>query len=89
MENSEAARQLASLRQTREKTCPVCGTKFQAFAKQRYDSKRCANRADYARHAEARRAAKRLEYERHRRPAQRSGGEQGAGDGEVSDGREV
>ena len=30
--------QLAALRRTREKTCPVCGTVFEAFAKQTYDT---------------------------------------------------
>jgi hypothetical protein len=64
MDDSRAGRHLASLRKTREKTCPVCGTVFEAFAKQAYDSKLCANRASYARHAEKRRAEKRAEYRR-------------------------
>src|SRR3954467_13084664 len=64
MEDSQAGRRLAALRKTREKTCPVCGTVFEAFAKQAYDSKLCANRASYARHAEKRRAEKREQYRR-------------------------
>jgi hypothetical protein len=68
MDDSRAGRHLASLRKTREKTCPVCGTVFEAFAKQTYDSKLCANRASYARHAEKRRAEKRAEYRRSREP---------------------
>ena len=70
MDDSRAGRHLASLRKTRVKTCPVCGTVFEAFAKQTYDSKLCANRASYARHAEKRRAEKR---ERYRRNAQEGG----------------
>jgi tRNA(Ile2) C34 agmatinyltransferase TiaS len=70
MENSEVARQLAALRKRREKTCPVCGRTFEAFGKQEYDTKACANRASYARHAEKRRAEKREQY---RRKAQESG----------------
>lgn len=66
MDDSEVGRRLASLRKTREKTCPVCGTVFQAFAKQTYDTKLCANRASYARHAEKRRAEKRETYRRQR-----------------------
>ena len=57
--------QLAALRRTRAKL-PVCGTVFQAFAKQTYDTKLCANRASYARHAEKRRAEKRDRYRRQR-----------------------
>ena len=64
MESSEAARALAALRKTREKTCPVCGTVFQAFAKQAYDSRRCSNIASYRRHAEKRRAEKREQRRR-------------------------
>ena len=70
MDGSRAGRHLASLRKIREKTCPVCGTVFEAFAKQAYDSKLCANRASYARHAEKRRAEKREQY---RRKAQEGG----------------
>jgi tRNA(Ile2) C34 agmatinyltransferase TiaS len=62
MDESLIGRQLAALRKTREKTCPICGTVFQAFAKQTYDTKLCANRASYARHAEKRRAEKREKY---------------------------
>ena len=64
MDDSRAGRHLASLRKTREKTCSVCGTVFEAYAKQAYDSKLCANRASYARHAEKRRAEKRELYRR-------------------------
>lgn len=64
MDDSRAGRHLAALRKTREKTCPVCGTVFDAFAKQTYDTKLCANRASYARHAEKRRAEKREQYHR-------------------------
>jgi hypothetical protein len=69
MDDSQAGRHLASLRKTRVKTCPVCGTVFEAFAKQAYDSKLCANRASYARHAEKRRAEKRERYRRSRASA--------------------
>jgi hypothetical protein len=64
MDDRRAGRHLASLRKTREKTCPVCSKVFEAFAKQTYDSKLCANRASYARHAEKRRAEKREQYRR-------------------------
>ena len=64
MDESKLGRDLAALRKIREKTCPVCGTVFQAFAKQAYDTKLCANRASYARHAEKRRAEKREQYQR-------------------------
>ena len=64
MDSSEPGRQLAAMRKVREKTCPVCGTVFQAFAKQTFDTKLCANKASYARHAEKRRAEKREEYRR-------------------------
>lgn len=47
--NSEAARQLAALRKREVKVCPICGTEFEAFGKQTYDSKRCANKASYRR----------------------------------------
>jgi hypothetical protein len=66
MDDSRAGRHLASLRKIRVKTCPVCGKVFEAFAKQTYDSKLCANRASYARHAEKRRAEKREQYRRRR-----------------------
>lgn len=49
MENADAARQLAALRKRRTKTCPICGTSFEAFGKQAYDSKACANKASYRR----------------------------------------
>jgi tRNA(Ile2) C34 agmatinyltransferase TiaS len=45
--NSEAARQLAALRKRKERICPVCGTMFDAFGKQKYDRKACANKASY------------------------------------------
>ena len=64
MDERQLGRELAALRKTREKTCPICGTIFQAFAKQAYDTKLCANRASYARHAEKRRAEKREKYQR-------------------------
>jgi len=64
MESSSIGRSLAALRKTREKTCPVCGKVFEAFAKQAYDSKSCANKASYARHAEKRRAEQREAYRR-------------------------
>jgi tRNA(Ile2) C34 agmatinyltransferase TiaS len=47
--NSDAARQLAALRKTKEKTCPICGTVFMAYGKQEYDKKACANKASYRR----------------------------------------
>lgn len=64
MEASQSGRQLAAMRKIREKTCPVCGTVFQAFAKQAYDTKLCANKASYARHIEKRRAEQREKYHR-------------------------
>ena len=64
MDESNLGRELAALRKIREKTCPVCGTVFHAFAKQAFDTKLCANRASYARHAEKRRAEKREQYHR-------------------------
>jgi hypothetical protein len=42
---SEAARQLASMRRKRTKTCPVCGTVFEAYGKQLYDKDACAKKA--------------------------------------------
>ena len=45
-----------------DKTCPVCGRKFEGLRRQRYCSVNCANRASYARHAEKRRAEKREQY---------------------------
>lgn len=66
MDSTTPGRELAAMRKTREKTCPICGTVFQAFAKQTYDTKLCANKASYARHAEKRRAEKRVEYRRRR-----------------------
>jgi tRNA(Ile2) C34 agmatinyltransferase TiaS len=64
MESSNIGRSLAALRKTREKTCPICGKVFEAFAKQAYDSKGCANKASYARHIEKRRAEQREAYRR-------------------------
>lgn len=55
--NSEAARQLAALRKREEKTCPICGTVFMAFGKQKYDTKSCANKASYQRVGRSRRPA--------------------------------
>ena len=75
MESSEAARALAALRQTREKTCPICGTVFLAYGKQAYDSRNCSNRASYARHAEKRRAEKRAQYERRRQASREAASE--------------
>src|SRR5215216_5312500 len=39
-----------------EHACSVCGRPFVGWPEGRYCSRRCANQADYARHAEARRA---------------------------------
>ena len=35
-----------------EKTCPVCGKKFEGVKKRQYCSRACQSKADYARHAE-------------------------------------
>lgn len=64
--NSEAARQLAALRKREIKTCPICGTEFEAFGKQEYDSKSCANKASY----------RRVGRKRRRRPEQQHRGEE-------------
>jgi hypothetical protein len=55
MDGSELARQMAALRRRRPKTCPICGTEFEAFGKQAYCTKLCANKASYRRIGRARR----------------------------------
>ena len=35
-----------------DKTCPVCGKKFEGVKKRRYCSRACQAKADYERHAE-------------------------------------
>ena len=53
-ERSELGRRLAALRGHHRIMCPVCGTETCGFAKQRYCSKRCANKASYRRVKERR-----------------------------------
>jgi hypothetical protein len=55
MNASELAREMAALRRRRAKTCPICATDFEAFGKQAYCSKLCANKASYRRVRQARR----------------------------------
>jgi hypothetical protein len=57
MDGSELARQMAALRRRRMKVCPICGSEFEAFGKQTYCRKLCANKASYRRVSEARRAS--------------------------------
>jgi hypothetical protein len=49
MISTEQARAIAAMRRVRSKRCPICGVTFQAIGKQRFDSKRCANKASYRR----------------------------------------
>jgi hypothetical protein len=56
MDGSELARQMAALRRRRAKSCPICGVDFEAFGKQTYCSKACANKASYRRVGRVRRA---------------------------------
>ena len=45
-----------------ERICPTCGKKFEAWGKQKYDSKLCSNKAVYDRHADQYRATRRAKY---------------------------
>lgn len=45
------------------KTCLQCHKKFEAVKIAKYCSKRCANNASYARHAEQARARRRAKYQ--------------------------
>jgi endogenous inhibitor of DNA gyrase (YacG/DUF329 family) len=54
MENSEAARRLASLRRRQEATCPICGRSFVRITKALYCSTSCKQKAQYRRRAELR-----------------------------------
>src|SRR6266540_1757491 len=49
VDRSEIARLLAAGRKRRQITCAVCGAKVEGFGKQRYCSKKCANKASYHR----------------------------------------
>jgi len=57
MDGSDLARQMAALRRRRPKTCPICSTAFEAFGKQNYCSKSCANKASYRRTRQVRRGS--------------------------------
>ena len=46
------------------KVCPQCGQRFEGIRKQRYCSRQCSNKADYAKHAPQRRSAR---MEKHRK----------------------
>ena len=52
MDKTEAARYIASLRQTKERTCPVCGTRFSTIATGRYCSDKCRWTANNHKRAE-------------------------------------
>lgn len=45
-----------------EKTCPVCGKKFEGVKKRKYCSRACQAKADYERHADAYRKARMEKY---------------------------
>lgn len=42
---NEAARQLAAMRRTHRKVCPVCGTEFEGIARRVYDRPACQVKA--------------------------------------------
>jgi endogenous inhibitor of DNA gyrase (YacG/DUF329 family) len=45
-----------------QKTCPICGNKFEGIRKQRFCSRPCQRKADYDRHAEQYRQARMERY---------------------------
>ena len=45
-----------------EKTCPVCGQKFEGVKIRKFCSQACRNKADYARNADTYRKARRERY---------------------------
>jgi hypothetical protein len=42
---SDIGRALAAMRQRRKRTCPICGTAFEAYGRQIYDKPACAKKA--------------------------------------------
>ena len=52
-----------------EKTCPVCGKKFEGVKKRRYCSRACQAKADYERHAEQYRKARVEKYHAEKKTA--------------------
>ena len=59
---TSAARHLAAQRRRVAHTCAVCGQPFVGVVQAKYCSQRCAQRADYQRHAPARRAERLARY---------------------------
>ena len=55
--------------QLEEKTCPVCGQKFEGIKKQKYCSRACQAKADYERHAEQYRKARMEKYRAEKKAA--------------------
>ncbi|HJY82389.1 MAG TPA: hypothetical protein VKK81_15075 [Candidatus Binatia bacterium] len=47
-----------------EKTCPVCGKKFEGVKIRKFCSRSCQNKADYGRHGEEYRQARMENYRR-------------------------
>jgi endogenous inhibitor of DNA gyrase (YacG/DUF329 family) len=56
-----------------EKTCPVCGKKFEGVKIRKFCSRSCQNKADYERHAKEYRQAR---MERYRAEKKAAGGKQ-------------
>jgi hypothetical protein len=53
---SELLREVAARRKREPKECPVCRTVFQGWGRQRYCSRRCADKAFYEAHKTERNA---------------------------------
>lgn len=62
--STDEARELAAQRQEVERTCPVCGTVFEALGRGVYCSDPCKGKAAYERHREKRKASFRAAYAR-------------------------
>ena len=52
-----------------EKTCPVCGTRFEGVKIRKFCSRPCQQKADYERHAETYRKLRMEGYYRQKREA--------------------
>ena len=55
-----------------EKTCPVCGTKFEGVKLRKFCSRPCQKKADYDRNAATYRALRMENYHRQRREAKKA-----------------
>ena len=63
---TEIARAIAARRRREQRTCVVCGTRFEGTVRAQYCSRACASKADYQRHIDARRAARRARHQEQR-----------------------